>query len=252
MKRIVALVCLGLLAGASTPAGAQSKGMALLKKYEKRYTNFGGQLLEFKLWVGRPGQMKLKARLTARNRPNGQRLSLMTYPGDVKGMHFLVQSSSEMYIYLPAFKRVRRIAGHIRNRGFLGSGFTYEDLGIHCWSNSYTVKLVKTTARYYWLDLRAIKGKGALYPRVRMSIRRDIGYAESFRYYNTHGKNHKTQQFLKYKCRADKSHCNPMLIRIIEHTRGHRRSDLIVTRLKYRKRFSDRMFSLRYLIRSAD
>jgi len=131
-------------------------------------------------------------------------------------------------------------------------GTTYDDLGIHRWSKSYRVKLIKTTAKLHWLDLRAIKGKGALYPHVRISIRRDIGYAESFRYFSARGKNYKTQQFLRYKCKADKSHCNPSLIRIIEHTRRNRRSDLIVSKLKYRAGFKDRMFSVRYLIRSAN
>lgn len=252
MKRLPAVLSACLILAAASPAEARSRGMAILKKYEKIYTNYKAQLLKFKLRVGRVGHKKLKAKMTTRNRSNGQRLSLMTYPGDVKGMHFLVQSPSEMYIYLPAFKRVRRIAGHVRNQGFLGSGFTYDDLGISRWSKSYTVKLVKTTAKHYWLELRAIKGKGALYAHLRMSIRRDIHYAESFRYYNIHGKNYKTQKFLKYKCRTDKSHCHPMLIRIIEHTRGNRHSDLIVTKLRYRSNFGNRMFSVRYLIRSAD
>jgi len=54
-------------------------------------------------------------------------------PADVKGSSFLRLSYDErdddMWIYLPAFAKVRRIASHAKNGSFMGSDFTYEDLG---------------------------------------------------------------------------------------------------------------------------
>ncbi len=54
-------------------------------------------------------------------------------PAEVKGSSFLRLSSEDreddMWIYLPAFEKVRRIASHAKNGNFMGSDFTYEDMG---------------------------------------------------------------------------------------------------------------------------
>lgn len=53
-------------------------------------------------------------------------------PADVKGSSFLRIShddrDDDMWIYLPAFGKVRRIASSARNSNFMGSDFTYEDM----------------------------------------------------------------------------------------------------------------------------
>ena len=48
----------------------------------------------------------------------------------------------DMWIYLPAFGKVRRIASHAKNGNFMGSDFTYEDMGDRK-LNDYTYKLLK-------------------------------------------------------------------------------------------------------------
>lgn len=54
-------------------------------------------------------------------------------PADVKGSSFLRLSyddrDDDMWLYLPAFGKVRRIASHAKSGNFMGSDFTYEDLG---------------------------------------------------------------------------------------------------------------------------
>jgi len=54
-------------------------------------------------------------------------------PADVKGSSFLRIShddrDDDMWLYLPAFGKVRRIASSAKNGSFMGSDFTYEDMG---------------------------------------------------------------------------------------------------------------------------
>jgi len=54
-------------------------------------------------------------------------------PSDVKGSSFLRISyddrDDDMWIYLPAFGKVRRIASHAKKGSFMGSDFTFEDMG---------------------------------------------------------------------------------------------------------------------------
>ncbi|MFC1561393.1 outer membrane lipoprotein-sorting protein [candidate division KSB1 bacterium] len=54
-------------------------------------------------------------------------------PADVRGSSFLRISyddrDDDMWIYLPSFGKVRRIASHAKKGSFMGSDFTYEDIG---------------------------------------------------------------------------------------------------------------------------
>jgi hypothetical protein len=66
--------------------------------------------------------------------PDGDRLLIrFTYPNDIKGTSFLVwehpASEDERFLYLPSLGRVRRIAGTETQESFVGSDFTYEDIG---------------------------------------------------------------------------------------------------------------------------
>lgn len=61
--------------------------------------------------------------------------SLMEFlsPADVKGTKFLnyehVLKDDDQWLYLPALKRVKRIASKNKSGSFMGSEFSYEDLG---------------------------------------------------------------------------------------------------------------------------
>jgi hypothetical protein len=66
--------------------------------------------------------------------PDGDRLLIrFSYPNDIRGTGFLVwehsKSEDERFLYLPSLGRVRRIAGAETQESFVGSDFTYEDIG---------------------------------------------------------------------------------------------------------------------------
>ena len=66
--------------------------------------------------------------------PDGDRLLIrFNYPNDIRGTGFLVwehpSSDDERFLYLPSLGRVRRIAGSETQESFVGSDFTYEDIG---------------------------------------------------------------------------------------------------------------------------
>jgi hypothetical protein len=69
--------------------------------------------------------------------PDGDRLLIrFTYPNDIRGTSFLVwkhpggaASEDERFLYLPSLGRVRRIAGSEAQDSFVGSDFSYEDIG---------------------------------------------------------------------------------------------------------------------------
>lgn len=67
-------------------------------------------------------------------------------PANVKGSSFLHLSyddrDDDMWIYLPAFGKVRRIASHAKKGSFMSSDFTFEDMGDRKLKD-YTYRLLK-------------------------------------------------------------------------------------------------------------
>ncbi len=64
-----------------------------------------------------------------------KQVMVFTQPADVKGVANLsyeyddVNKNDDTWLYLPAMRKARRIAGAARNGYFMGSDFTYDDMG---------------------------------------------------------------------------------------------------------------------------
>lgn len=64
-----------------------------------------------------------------------KKIMMFLSPADVRGTSFMTWSydekgkSDDQWIYLPALKRVKRISSEGKNDYFMGSDFTYDDLG---------------------------------------------------------------------------------------------------------------------------
>ncbi len=57
-----------------------------------------------------------------------KRLIKFTEPASVKGIAFLSLPGDLMYVYLPSFRKIRRIATSVKNTNFAGTDFTYDEL----------------------------------------------------------------------------------------------------------------------------
>ena len=45
-------------------------------------------------------------------------------------MKILTRAAQDMYVYLPAFKKVRRLASHVKEQGFMGTAFGHEEMSL--------------------------------------------------------------------------------------------------------------------------
>jgi hypothetical protein len=119
--------------------------------------------------------------------PDGDRLLMrFSYPNDIRGTGFLVwehpAAEDERFLYLPALGRVRRIAGAETQESFVGSDFTYEDIGGREF-DEYTYVLVDENAswtppsggpaRPAWRLESKRKDASAQFPRVVSLILKD-------------------------------------------------------------------------------
>jgi hypothetical protein len=89
--------------------------------------------------------------LTLRRTEGDRSLIRFTYPNDIRGTGFLVwehpAGDDERFLYLPSLGRVRRIAGSEAQESFVGSDFSYEDIGGREFDD-YTYALVDENASW--------------------------------------------------------------------------------------------------------
>lgn len=118
--------------------------------------------------------------------PDGDRLLIrFTYPNDITGTSFLVwehsASEDERFLFLPSLGRVRRIAGTETQESFVGSDFTYEDIGGREFDD-YTYAILEENAawsvpgggpRPAWRLQSRHKGASAAFPRVVSLVLKD-------------------------------------------------------------------------------
>ena len=95
--------------------------------------------------IDRKGQVRQRTVKTLRMGDDKQ-IMWFLLPADVKGSSFLRISyedrEDDMWLYLPAFGKVRRIASHTKKGNFMGTDFTFEDLGDRKLGD-YAYRLVK-------------------------------------------------------------------------------------------------------------
>jgi hypothetical protein len=135
----------------------------------------------------------------------GDRLLIrFTYPNDIRGTGFLVlehpDADDERFLYLPSLGRVRRIAGAETQESFVGTDFTYEDIGGRE-LDEYTYAIVDEnatwappggTARPVWQLESRRKDPSAQFPRVVSLVLKDLFVVAQAEIYNRRKEQQKT------------------------------------------------------------
>ncbi len=112
------------------------------------------------------------------------RLAKFLEPAEVRNVGFLSLPDDVMYIYLPAFKRVRRIAAHVRNQRFAGTDFSYDDMGTIEYAEDYTASLEEETGESYVLLLIPKAGAETDYGQLKMWVSKITFYPSRTEYYD--------------------------------------------------------------------
>src|SRR4051812_1274384 len=142
--------------------------------------------------------------------PDGDRLLIrFTYPNDIKGTGFLVwehpASEDERFLYLPSLGRVRRIAGTETQESFVGSDFTYEDIGGREF-DEYTYALADENSswaapgggtRAAWRLESKRKDASADFPRVVSLVLKDAFFVVQADIYNKRNEKQKVYSVRK-------------------------------------------------------
>ncbi|MFP5357531.1 MAG: outer membrane lipoprotein-sorting protein [Gammaproteobacteria bacterium] len=129
-----------LLLAWQLPAAAQSpeeKGLALARAAEQKAAGWGDTRATMTMILrdrsGKESVREIRSRALEVAGDGDKSLIVFDQPRDVAGTALLTfahkQGDDDRWLYLPALKRVKRIAGSNQAGSFMGSEFAYEDLG---------------------------------------------------------------------------------------------------------------------------
>ena len=132
------LVCLGVSPlTAAENATPEEIGLDIAREADRRAQGFGnftarqGMVLRNK--QGQESRRSLRVKVLEVEEDGNKSLFVFDEPRDVQGTAFLIHAhkveADDQWLYLPALKRVKRISSSNRSGSFMGSEFSYEDLG---------------------------------------------------------------------------------------------------------------------------
>lgn len=118
-------------------ANADAKGLEIAKKVDEANEGFGGEVSEMEMVLINAYGDRTTRRMTSTVLEvlgDGDKSKIeFLWPADVKGTRMLTwahkRDDDDQWLYLPAIKRTKRISSSNKSGSFMGSEFSYEDLG---------------------------------------------------------------------------------------------------------------------------
>jgi hypothetical protein len=180
MKRTVTMVIWVVLAGMlSRPAvlpaqSPQEKGLAIAKEADRRYGGYEDMTADLRMILrnkqGQVSQRRLRVRGLEIKGDGTRSLCIFDSPPDVRGTILLThthkKADDDQWLFLPALRRVKRIAAQNKSGSFVGSEFSYEDIATQTW-DKYT---------YTWLRDEVYDGNDCTVIERRPADQKYSGY----------------------------------------------------------------------------
>jgi outer membrane lipoprotein-sorting protein len=225
------------------PAPAKLSAVEVLKKVDEATNAFKDAVWESKLRVKEPsGQAREFAFTTYQKVPDKRLVKFAS------GISLLVEGRDTLYVYLPEFKKVRRLGTHVKNQTFQGSDFSYEDMSQISYSSTFDPKLVAEDGSSWTLELTQKPGLDLEFPRVKMVVAKEHEQPTRIEFMDAAGKKLKTQERSEFK-KDSPRHWQPMRIVAVDHRRNDHTSEIIFSSSKIDSGLTDDFFSVRTLQR---
>ncbi len=191
-----------LLLSASFIFAAEQNGHDIMVKVKNRPDgDTRSSSMEMKL-VNKSGSTRVR-KITSYAMDVGEdtkTIMFFQYPNDVKGTGFLtvnyddVNKEDDKWLYLPALKKTRRISGKSSKTDyFMGSDFTYDDIGKRNVDED-THKLLREESAdgydYYVIESTP-KKEGEIFSKKLVWVRKDCDVVAKVEFYDKLGKLHR-------------------------------------------------------------
>lgn len=177
------------------PDGDTRQSELVMKLINKRNAVRERQLVTYSMDVGKDHRDR-------------KTIMFFQYPGDIKGTAFLTwdyddpKKDDDKWLYLPAMKKTRRISGSTAKKDyFMGSDFTYDDMGSrHVDEDTHQLIGEETIDGFDCWKLESIpKDKRDIYSKKVSLIRQDCLIPIIVEYYDKMGKLHRKLEVSEIK-----------------------------------------------------
>jgi outer membrane lipoprotein-sorting protein len=259
MKKVVWLLLTFSLSISSVSAQTpEERGLEIANEAERRDTGWQDSRAEMKMILrnrqGDTSEREIRVRALEVQGDGDKSLTIFDRPADVAGTAFLSYTHAtqpdDQWLYLPALKRVKRIASANKSGPFMGSEFAYEDI------SSQEVEKYK----YKYLSDEKLNGLDTFvierYPRYKHSgytkqvvwIDKEHYRPMKVEYYDRKKSNLKTLEFKDYKQYLDK-YWRADKMDMVNHQNG-KSTTLQWSNYKFRNGYTDRDFDRNSLKRA--
>jgi outer membrane lipoprotein-sorting protein len=183
-KRLVALSLLVAVIIPCTVKGEQLSASQILEKVDEVYSEPKDRTATMKLILIDRNNNEQTREIGMIQKGADKRVGKFLSPADQKGIGFLSLPDGIMYVYLPEYKKTRRIASHVKNTKFAGTDFTYEDMEAKKLAEKWSPELEGSENGYYILSLAAKEGVHTDYGKQKVWVNRDTFYPEKIELYD--------------------------------------------------------------------
>ncbi len=136
-KIIVAVFCLVLIPGFLCMNASALTGREVMVMVDEREDGDDSKSIVEMTLINRRGKKRIRQMVSYRKDYGADSKKVMCFkkPADVQGTAFLSwewddpDKNDDKWLYMPALRKVRRIGGESTNDYFMGSDFTYDDMG---------------------------------------------------------------------------------------------------------------------------
>ena len=248
------ILCLTLPAAeaATIPPGGspEAKGLAIAQEVDRRDRGWRDMQASMRMVLrnkqGQESVREVRVRALEVQGDGDKSLSIFDAPADVKGTAFLSHTHAtrpdDQWLYLPALRRVKRIASANKSGPFMGSEFAYEDITSQE-VEKYSYKFLreeKLDGRETYVLERYPAYKYSGYTRQVVWIDKEIWRPLKIDYYDRKNALLKTLTFHDYKQYLGK-YWRPDRMEMVNHQTG-KSTSLIWKNYRFRTGLTDRDF----------
>ena len=166
-------------------------------------------------------------------------------PKSVKGVTLLnINDGEKIYLYMPAYKKPRRIAGSSKQEEFMGTGLSYEDMSMDYKDKDYEKKLLEETDNAYVVEVLPTE-EDVSYEKIILHVDKEKFYAKKVEFYETIDELTKTLTINKIKV-DDNGKVTPMEIEFTDIAENQK-TKIVMKETEYDVELSSSFFSIRTL-----
>ncbi len=154
---------------AALPCAADPSARDILERMEQNINGYADQAMDVTMTVVDVDGAKKSYDFTVIQKGDTRRMVRFT-SGELKGMATLIEGRDRVYVYLPGFKKVRRVAASNMNQSFAGSDMTSDDMSTPSWTALYDAAIDREDATSWTLRCTPKPGAQAPYAMALLHI----------------------------------------------------------------------------------